>query len=141
MSFGPPYLAGLNFAYAVRKIAEEQNQHPDMLVGWRRVKMTQSTHAIKGLGQNDLIIAAKAELEYRSFIPDEQVPASAAMTLKNVLRYQSNWPNYCALSSPRHSSRPTSPVELHSPKPLQVRQSLTLKSRYTDKPLFWQSQL
>jgi len=58
------YLAGLGFAYSVGTIAEEQNHHPDMLIGWRRVKMTFTTHAIKGLSQNDFIMAAKAELAY-----------------------------------------------------------------------------
>ncbi len=58
------YLAGLQFAYAVGKIAEEENHHPEMLVGWRRVRLTFSTHAIKGLSQNDFIMAARSELEY-----------------------------------------------------------------------------
>jgi len=58
------YLAGLKFAYSIGKIAEEQNHHPDMLIGWRRVRLTFSTHAIKGLSQNDFIMAARSELEY-----------------------------------------------------------------------------
>ncbi len=61
------YLNGLDFAYAVGRIAEEQDHHPDILVKWRRVKLTLSTHSIKGLSQNDFIIAAKSELEYRKF--------------------------------------------------------------------------
>ncbi len=61
------YLAGLDFAYSVGRIAEEQDHHPDILVKWRRVKLTLSTHSIKGLSQNDFIIAAKSELEYRKF--------------------------------------------------------------------------
>ncbi len=61
------YLNGLDFAYAVGRIAEEQDHHPDILVKWRRVKLTLSTHSIKGLSQNDFIIAAKSELEHRKF--------------------------------------------------------------------------
>lgn len=61
------YLAGLDFAYAVGKIAEEQNHHPDILIGWRRVELTFSTHSIKGLSANDFIMAAKSELEYGKF--------------------------------------------------------------------------
>jgi 4a-hydroxytetrahydrobiopterin dehydratase len=60
------YKDGLDFAYAVGKIAEEQDHHPDILIKWRRVKLTLSTHVIKGLSQNDFIIAAKLELYYRS---------------------------------------------------------------------------
>ena len=61
------YLAGLDFAYAVGKIAEEQDHHPDMAVRWRRVKLAFSTHTIGGLSRNDFIMAAKSELEYERF--------------------------------------------------------------------------
>ncbi len=59
------YLEGLDFAYSVGKIAEEQDHHPDILVKWRRVKLTLSTHSVKGLSENDFIVAAKSELKYR----------------------------------------------------------------------------
>jgi 4a-hydroxytetrahydrobiopterin dehydratase len=59
------YLDGLNFAYSVGEIAEEQNHHPDILIKWRRVKLTLSTHSVKGLSENDFIVAANAELKYR----------------------------------------------------------------------------
>jgi len=58
------YLAGLQFAYSIGRIAEQEDHHPDMLVGWRRVRLTFSTHSIKGLSQNDFIMAARSELEY-----------------------------------------------------------------------------
>ena len=62
------YLDGLNFAYSVGKIAEEQNHHPDILIKWRRVKLTLSTHSVKGLSQNDFIVAARSELKYRESV-------------------------------------------------------------------------
>ena len=58
------YLSGLDFACAVGKIAEEQDHHPDILIKWRRVILALSTRSIKGLSQNDFIMAAKSELEY-----------------------------------------------------------------------------
>jgi len=58
------YLGGLNFAYSVGKTAELENHHPDLFIGWRRVKVVLSTHAIEGLSQNDFVMAAKSELEY-----------------------------------------------------------------------------
>ncbi len=61
------YLAGLDFAYSIGKIAEEQDHHPDMAVRWRRVKLSFSTHSIGGLSQNDFIMAAKSELESERF--------------------------------------------------------------------------
>jgi len=59
------YLDGLDFAYSVGKIAEEQDHHPDILIRWRRVKLILSTHSVKGLSENDFIVAAKAELKHR----------------------------------------------------------------------------
>ncbi len=59
------YTDGLDFAYSVGKIAEEQDHHPDILIKWRRVKLTLSTHSVKGLSENDFIVAAKSELKYR----------------------------------------------------------------------------
>jgi 4a-hydroxytetrahydrobiopterin dehydratase len=59
------YLDGVAFANEIGKIAEEQNHHPDILIKWRHVKLTLSTHSVKGLSENDFIMAAKAELKYR----------------------------------------------------------------------------
>ena len=61
------YLDGLDFAYALGKVAEEQDHHPDILVKWRKIKVTLSTQVIKGLSMNDFIMAAKAEKEYRNY--------------------------------------------------------------------------
>ena len=58
------YLAGLDFAYSLGKIAEKENHHPDLFIGWRRVRVILSTHAIKGLSQNDFVMAARSELGY-----------------------------------------------------------------------------
>ena len=55
------YLRGLEFAYSLGKTAEEQNHHPDILIRWRRVRVTLTTHDVKGLSENDFIMAAKAE--------------------------------------------------------------------------------
>ncbi|HEY4672841.1 MAG TPA: 4a-hydroxytetrahydrobiopterin dehydratase [Nitrososphaerales archaeon] len=63
----PSYLNGLEFAYNVGKIAEQEGHHPDILIRWRRVRLALTTHAIKGLSENDFIIAAKAEQEYVRF--------------------------------------------------------------------------
>jgi 4a-hydroxytetrahydrobiopterin dehydratase len=61
------YLEGLDFAYSIGKIAELENHHPDLFIGWRHVKLVWSTHSIKGLSRNDFVMAAKSELEYRRF--------------------------------------------------------------------------
>lgn len=48
------------FVNKVANLAEEENHHPNILVfGWRNVKLTFYTHAIKGLSENDFIMASK----------------------------------------------------------------------------------
>jgi len=61
------YLDGIAFASELGKIAEEQNHHPDIHIKWRRVKVIFSTHSVKGLSENDFILAAKSELKYQEF--------------------------------------------------------------------------
>jgi len=43
-----------------------------MLIRWGRVKVTLMTHAIKGLSDNDFIMAAKAEEIYKKLRPVPQ---------------------------------------------------------------------
>ena len=61
------YLEGLKFAYSLGKIAEKENHHPDIHIKWKKVRVTLSTHDIKGLSENDFIMAAKAEEIRRKF--------------------------------------------------------------------------
>jgi len=56
-----------NFVYAmaltqaIGLLAEEYNHHPALLTEWGKVTVTWWTHKIKGLHENDLIMAAKTE--------------------------------------------------------------------------------
>ena len=56
------YLDGLAFASAVGTLAEAQNHHPDMLILWRKVKISFTTHdAGSKVTQNDITIAQSIE--------------------------------------------------------------------------------
>lgn len=55
------YLDGLNFVYTVGKLAEDEGHHPDIFLGYKRVRITLTTHAIRGLSENDFILAAKID--------------------------------------------------------------------------------
>ncbi|MBE0537036.1 MAG: 4a-hydroxytetrahydrobiopterin dehydratase [Phycisphaerae bacterium] len=55
------FKAALEFANKVGAIAEEQQHHPDIQVGWGKVVVTLCTHKIKGLHENDFILAAKVD--------------------------------------------------------------------------------
>ena len=52
----------MKFVNKVAGIAEDEGHHPDILIhNWNRVRLTLSTHAIKGLSENDFILAAKID--------------------------------------------------------------------------------
>ena len=44
----------------IADIAESEGHHPDLYIhGWNKLQITLTTHAIKGLSENDFILAAK----------------------------------------------------------------------------------
>jgi 4a-hydroxytetrahydrobiopterin dehydratase len=49
----------LTFTNKIGTIAEEEGHHPDLALGWGYVRVKLTTHAIKGLSENDFIVAAK----------------------------------------------------------------------------------
>lgn len=51
----------IGFVNAVAWMANNEGHHPDMEVGWGRVLMKWSTHAIGGLSENDFICAARTD--------------------------------------------------------------------------------
>lgn len=55
------YAATLLFVNTVAGLAERENHHPDLEVGYGRVKISYSTHDVAGLSRNDFICAAKIE--------------------------------------------------------------------------------
>lgn len=55
------YAQTIGFVNAVAWIAEQEGHHPDLEVGYNRCKVRYSTHAIKGLSENDFICAAKID--------------------------------------------------------------------------------
>lgn len=51
----------MGFVNLVAAIAEGEGHHPDMEVSWGKCRIRLSTHAIKGLSENDFILAAKID--------------------------------------------------------------------------------
>lgn len=49
------------FVNAVAWIAESEGHHPDLEVGYGKVRCLWTTHAIAGLSENDFICAAKVD--------------------------------------------------------------------------------
>jgi 4a-hydroxytetrahydrobiopterin dehydratase len=55
----PDFLSALKFTNRVGEIAEAQGHHPDIFLTWGEVRVQIWTHSIKGLSENDFILAAK----------------------------------------------------------------------------------
>ena len=53
------FAEALTFTNTVGEIAESEGHHPDIALGWGRVGIELTTHAINGLSENDFILAAK----------------------------------------------------------------------------------
>jgi 4a-hydroxytetrahydrobiopterin dehydratase len=49
----------IEFINKVADVAEAENHHPDVLLwNWNNVKLTMTTHSIKGLSEQDFILAS-----------------------------------------------------------------------------------
>ncbi len=64
------FAQALDFTDQVGDIAEAEDHHPSLLTEWGKVTVTWWTHKIRGLHQNDFIMAAKTDALYASF-PDK----------------------------------------------------------------------
>jgi 4a-hydroxytetrahydrobiopterin dehydratase len=55
------FVEAMVLTQAIGELAEEFNHHPALLTEWGKVTVNWWTHKIKGLHENDLIMAAKTE--------------------------------------------------------------------------------
>ncbi|MDE1920684.1 MAG: 4a-hydroxytetrahydrobiopterin dehydratase [Candidatus Omnitrophica bacterium] len=54
------FIACVNFINKIKDIAEDEMHHPDLhLTGYKNLKVVLYTHALGGVTENDLIVAAK----------------------------------------------------------------------------------
>ncbi len=51
----------MKFVNKVADIAEAEGHHPDLAISWGKVTVELTTHAIKGLSENDFILSAKID--------------------------------------------------------------------------------
>jgi 4a-hydroxytetrahydrobiopterin dehydratase len=67
----PNFREALAFVDAVGTLAEAEAHHPDIRFGWGYVTVTLATKKIKGLHENDFILAAKID----RLVPNRGEPA------------------------------------------------------------------
>ena len=55
------FAAALAFANRVGEVAEEENHHPELTIGWGRAVVELWTHVSGGLTLSDFVVAAKID--------------------------------------------------------------------------------
>ena len=60
------FMSALAFVNRIGELSENEGHHPDISFGWGYCTVTLFTHKIKGLHENDFIMAAKFNGEYSS---------------------------------------------------------------------------
>ena len=58
------FMTALAFVNRIGELSESEGHHPDISFGWGYCTVTLFTHKIKGLHENDFIMAAKFNGEY-----------------------------------------------------------------------------
>ncbi len=53
------FIGAMAFVNKVARVAEEEGHHPDIYIYYNKVVLELYTHAVKGLFENDFILAAK----------------------------------------------------------------------------------
>lgn len=69
------FAQALAFTDQVGAIAEEEGHHPRLLTEWGRVTVTWWTHKIRGLHNNDFVMAAKTDDLYQQHLASSQTSA------------------------------------------------------------------
>ena len=57
----PTFAAAFGLATRIALLAESQNHHPTIEIGWGRLVVTWSTDAIGALSENDFVMAARVD--------------------------------------------------------------------------------
>jgi 4a-hydroxytetrahydrobiopterin dehydratase len=68
------FAEALAFTNKIGELAEKEGHHPDILTKWGKVTVMWWTHKIKGLHQNDFIMAARTDGLYNSLEEESHNP-------------------------------------------------------------------
>lgn len=69
----PDFAKAMDFANVVAQIAEDLNHHPDMAVGWGKLRLTISTHSAGGLTELDFEFAKLVDAAWALLAPPPAV--------------------------------------------------------------------
>ena len=72
----------IDFVNQVAGLAEQENHHPDIIIRYTRVTLELTTHTIKGLSENDFIMASKIDLLHNWEEKVEKLVVKKLVTIK-----------------------------------------------------------
>ena len=75
----------IDFVNQVANLAEEEGHHPDIHIRYNRVTFELTTHAIKGLSENDFIMASKIDLLHNWEEKVEKVVVKKLLSVKLLI--------------------------------------------------------
>ena len=81
------FLEGIYFVNRIANLAEEQGHHPDMHIRYRKITFELTTHAIKGLSENDFIMASKIDWMYKLEEKIEKVVVKKLISIKVLIAF------------------------------------------------------
>lgn len=55
------YMDGIEFVNEIAELAEDANHHPDMILGFREVKVTLKSHDVDAITERDFSLAEEIE--------------------------------------------------------------------------------
>ncbi|ALJ56955.1 Putative pterin-4-alpha-carbinolamine dehydratase [Candidatus Xiphinematobacter sp. Idaho Grape] len=61
------FIQSIDFVNQVAKLSEDTHHHPKILICWRKVSLTLSTHSVGGLTSLDFDLASKIDLLFADF--------------------------------------------------------------------------
>jgi len=61
------FIQAMKFVNEIAKMAEAQGHHPNIIIIYNKIIIDTWTHVIKGLDENDFIIAAKIEKLFKKY--------------------------------------------------------------------------
>jgi len=79
------FLEGIYFVDRVANLAEVEGHHPDIHIRYRKVTFELTTHNIKGLSENDFIMASKIDWMYKLEEKIEKVVVKKLVTIKVLI--------------------------------------------------------
>jgi 4a-hydroxytetrahydrobiopterin dehydratase len=65
----PSYQEALRFTNLIANLAESEGHHPELILSFRKVRVSYWTHKIDGLVESDFIMAAKSDLIHANEFP------------------------------------------------------------------------